>query len=275
MTDLFMKSSDLRTMYGLKESDTFDSAFSKVSLESIIFDIVAATSYALETIFDIFVREVDEKIATAVVASIAWYYRICLEYQHGDALKLNESTSEYAYEQVDESKRIVKYAACRDQGGGVSILVAGQGADGYPKALSGDVLTAFKEYVSRRKPAGILMDVHSYDPDVAQIYITVQYDPLILNPDGTLISSSSDSPVERAVNDYLAGITYGGTLNKTKLVDAVQAALGVVDVNLASILVRRADQQSFKEVAGNNYQSEGGSFRADDLKSTISYVLEI
>ena len=207
MTDQFMADPVLREKYGLAANDTFDGSFSAVSFESILFGIMAAAIYTLEAIFDAFRREIDTKIAGSVVASIPWYHKICLEYQHGDKLVLNEATSEYGYEIIDDSKRMVKFAACRDRGGGVYILVAKEGADGYPEALSNDVLTAFREYVNKRKPAGIITDVYSYNPDDITLSIRVQYDPILLNSDGSLISDPSVFPVEDAINDYLASIS--------------------------------------------------------------------
>lgn len=275
MTDQFMADPVLREKYGLAANDTFDGSFSAVSFESILFGIVAAAIYTLEAIFDAFRREIDTKIADSVVASIPWYHKICLEYQHGDNLVLNEATSEYVYELIDDSKKLVKFAACRDRGGGVYILVAKEGADGYPEALSNDVLTAFREYVNRRKPAGVITDVYSYNPDDITLSIRVQYNPILLNSDGSLIADPSVFPVEDAVNNYLASILYGGTFNRNKLIDAVQSVDGVQDLILGEVFAKASDAQSYSVVEGNNYTSVGGSFRSANLRNTISYVLEI
>lgn len=275
MTDQFMADPILREKYGLSAEDTFEGSFSAVSFESMIFGIMAAAIYVLEAIFDAFRRDVDKKIADAVVATIPWYHKICLEYQHGDAMILNESTYEYVYEVVDDSKKIIKYAACRDRGGGVYILVAGMGEDGYPKALSNDVLTAFREYVSRRKPAGVITDVFSYDPDDIKMQIRVQYDPMLINSDGSSIADPSVYPVEVAINNYLASILYGGTFNRNKLIDAVQSVEGVKDLILGEVNVKIANAQAYTTVEGNNYTSVGGSFKSAELRNTLSYVLEI
>ena len=275
MTDQFMADPILREKYGLSAEDTFEGSFSAVSFESMIFGIMAAAIYVLEAIFDAFRRDVDKKIADAVVATIPWYHKICLEYQHGDAMILNESTYEYVYEVVDDSKKIIKYAACRDRGGGVYILVAGMGEDGYPKALSNDVLTAFREYVSRRKPAGVITDVFSYDPDDIKMQIRVQYDPMLINSDGSSIADPSVYPVEVAINNYLASILYGGTFNRNKLIDAVQSVEGVKDLVLGEVNVKIANAQAYTTVEGNNYTSVGGSFKSAELRNTLSYVLEI
>lgn len=275
MTDQFMADQVIRDRYGLAEGKSFESSFSAVSLESIIFGIVATAVYVLESMFETYRAEVQRKVEAAVIASIPWYHKICLEYQHGDNLVLDTSTNEYIYPVTDLSKQIVRFASCRDYGGGIYILVAGEASDGTPKALSDDVLTAFRAYVSKRKPAGIIADVYSYDPDIISIQMTVQYDPIILNADGSLISDPGVYPVEEAINAYLNGIKYGGTFNKNKMIDAVQSAEGVIDLVLDKVLARPADVQSYNTVTGNNHRSFGGAFRSTDLKSTVSYVLEI
>ena len=242
MTDQFMADPDLREMYGLKEGDTFDGSFSAVCLERILFGIVAAAVYALEGIFETFRKDVDNKLANSVVATIPWYHKICLGYQHGDELVLDDTTSAYEYAQEDDSKKLVKYAACRDRGGGVYILAAGEGPDGYPQALTNDVLTAFKEYVRKRKPAGVITDIYSYDPDDIIINLTVQYDPMLINPDGSLIRDESVFPVEDAVNGYLKNIIYGKRF-VINLNGTFHHALGKAHIYLAIINNRISKQR--------------------------------
>jgi hypothetical protein len=169
----------------------------------------------------------------------------------------------------------VKFAACRDMGGGVYVLVSGADSSGNPVALSSDVLSAFESYLRERKPAGVLLSVNSLNPDLVRSVMTVQYDPQVLTPDGELITDPSVKPVEDAVNAYLKGIVYGGVLNKTKLVDAVQGARGVIDVVLTSVSVKPANGSSYEAVTGNNYRSVGGSFKSNNLTSGITYVVSL
>lgn len=275
MTDMFMSDATLRDIYGLGDTQDFDSAFSRVSLESIFFYIVASAVYVLETMFDRFTEEVESKISSAVLATIPWYHQICLEYQHGDSMVFDEQTQQFRYSIDDASKRIIKFAACRDIGGGIYVLVAGSDDDGSPIALSNDVLSAFEAYLRNRKPAGVLLEVHSYNPDDIKLEMKVQYDPMILSSDGSLISDPSSRPIEDAVNGYLSSIVYGGVFNKTRLVDAVQSATGVKDVVLTGASARPSGTVLFTDITGNNYQSFGGAFKAYELTKGISYVLAL
>lgn len=275
MTQQFMSDPTIVEMYGFTEGAVFEDTFSAVSLESVWFSIVASAIYVLETLFDLFRADVDKKISGAVVASIPWYHKIALEFQYGDSLVFDEATQGFVYPVVDTTKQLVKFAACRDMGGGVYVLVSGADSSGNPVALSSDVLSAFESYLRERKPAGVLLSVNSLNPDLVRSVITVQYDPQVLTPDGELITDPSVKPVEDAVNAYLKGIVYGGVLNKTKLVDAVQGARGVIDVVLTSVSVKPANGSSYEVVTGNNYRSVGGSFKSNNLTSGITYVVSL
>lgn len=275
MTQQFMNDSVIIDRYGFAAGSTFESTFSAVSLESIWFSIVAAAIYVLETLFDAFKEDVDAKIAQAVLASIPWYHKISLEFQYGDSLVFNEETQQFVYPEIDESKRIVKYAACRDLGGMVYVIASKDNGSGDPAPLSADELTAFTSYLQERKPAGVLLQAASFSPDQVQVSMTIQYDPQVLMADGRLIADPSIYPVEDAINAYLENIVYGGELNKTRLVDAVQAAAGVRDVVLSGVSVKPGSSSEFEPVVGNNYTSVGGSFVSNNLRSGITYVLSL
>ena len=67
MTDAFMADPVIREKYQLKEGDTFRSAFSLVSLENILFFIVAAAHHVVERLFEGFRSDVEKKIGRAHV----------------------------------------------------------------------------------------------------------------------------------------------------------------------------------------------------------------
>lgn len=272
ITGEFTGNGDTRNAYGLDPAKTFEEQFSKVSLESIIFYTVAVAIWGLETLFDIFKSEVDEKISKAIVASVPWYYKIAREYQHGDDMVFDDTTKQYVYPVVNNDKRVVKYAAVRDKGTSVVILASGE-TGGIPSALSSDVLTAFKRYLNKRKPAGVLISVRSMNPDTVLINATVVINPMLLNPDGSLIDGGS-FPVEVAVEGYLRDIVYGGTFNKTKLVDAIQGAAGVEDVILEACRAKTSSASGFVDITGNNYVAESGAFKTVKLKETVKYAVQ-
>ena len=270
MTNAFMADATVRERYGLSENDTFDDSFSVVSIENILFYIVAACSHVLEVLFDQIKADVDEKISRAVVASVPWYYKIAKEFQYGDALVFNEATQQYSYPKENEKKRLVKYVAVRDRGSSVEILASGE-TGGQPTVLSDDVLTAFKQYLNRVKIAGVILSVRSMPADKISVSATIRVDPLVIDKTGARIADGS-YVIEEAVNAYVRKIIYGGTFNKTKLVDAIQNVEGVQDVEL-HICKYSTDGTTYKEISGNNYTAVGGSFVSVNLRNTLSYVV--
>ena len=269
MTDAFMQDEAIREAYNLSGKTRFADCFSAVSLENLLFYIVAACHYVLESIFEKFTQDVEQKISRAVVASIPWYFDKAKAFQYGDALVLNPRTFGYEYAKVDTSKQLVKYVAVRDRGASIEMLVSAE-QDGKPTPLLDEVLTAFKHYINAIKIAGVVINVRTRKADELSIAVKVVVDPLKINRQGVDIASS-EKVVEHAIENYLADIVYGGTFNKTKLVDAIQRVDGVVDVVLGVCKYKAGDE--FKEIAGNNYTAIGGSFIAVGLDKTIEYVV--
>lgn len=270
MTDAFMQDEVIREAYDLSQDKTrFADCFSAVSLENLLFYIVAACHYVLESIFEKFTQDVEQKISRAVVASIPWYFDKAKAFQYGDALVLNPRTFGYEYAKVDTSKQRVKYVAVRDRGASIEMLVSAE-QNGKPTPLSDEVLTAFKHYINAIKIAGVVINVRTRKADELSIAVKVVVDPLKINRQGVDIASS-EKVVEHAIENYLADIVYGGTFNKTKLVDAIQRVDGVADVVLGVCKYKAGDE--YKEIAGNNYTAVGGSFIAVGLDKTIEYVV--
>lgn len=270
MTDAFMADENVRERYGLVADDAFDDCFSSVSLESVLFYIVAMCCYVLEVLFDNHKAEV-EKIATgAVVASVPWYHKMALQYQHGDGLVFDENTMSYSYKKEDNSKRVVRFVAVRDRERFVQILASGE-KDGRPTVLDDDVLEGFKAYMNRVKVAGVILSIQSLPADMIKIKAKVYVDSLVIDRSGVCIADGS-KPVVKAIDDYLIGILYGGTFNKTKLVDAIQRVEGVNDVELISCEYSSDGGASFKVLEVNGYNAVGGSFVSCGLENSLTYV---
>ena len=267
MTDAFMADATIRERYGLAVTDTFNDRFSPVSLESILFFIVAACHYVLERLFDRYREDVEDMVANVVVASVPWYYKVALAYQDGDELVFDEKTMAYRYPTISEAKQKIRYCAVRDVGTSVQILVSADN-NGDPVPVSADVLTRFKQYMNRVKVAGVILDINSYDSDNLRIKADITVDPLVIDNNGCRVADGA-YPVETAITQHLKSITYGGVFNKTRLVDAIQQVAGVLDVELKSVEYMVGGQWTV--INGNNYQGRGGNYRPVDIRQNLTY----
>lgn len=272
MTDQFMSDNTLRESYGITGEDaTWENTFSTVSLENLLMYIVAVCAYSIEVLMDGFRKEVDEQVAQNIVPTTRWYYTKARQFQLGDSLVYDEATEQYKYPTVDETKQIVQYCAVKDRGGSIQVLAAKDGG-GQPAVLSSTEKAAFTSYMNSIKVAGVILDVQSLEADSIEIQATVQVNPQVIATDGSRVSDGT-MVVEEAVKAYLAGIVYGGTFNKTKCVDAIQNVEGVLDVTLGTVKAKAAADVSYTTVTGNNYTAVAGCFIAQNLQSSISYVV--
>lgn len=271
MTDSFLQNKYLREAYGITgEYTTWEEVFSVVSIENIFIYIVAVCNYALQVMFDRFRRDVDDRIARNIVPTTRYYHTQALAFQYGDGLVYDDATQSFKYAVEDSSKKVVKYCAVMDQGNSIRMLVSGD-ESGLPTPLSNAVLTAFKSYINAIKIAGVLITIDSLKADNIKMAATIQVDPQVIDTTGTRINDGA-KPVVDAINSYLAGIVYGGTFNKTKCVDAIQAVDGVLDVTLDSVEARTSSG-NYAPVTGNNYTAYAGCFISEDLDNSITYVV--
>ena len=271
MTDRFLSDETLRQAYSIEGDATWDSSFSKVSVENMLMYVVAFVAHTLEVMMDAFRKDVDTQIAQNIVPTVRWYHTQAMAFQYGDQLVYNEEYEHFEYPESDDSKKLIKYCAVKDRGGSIQVLVSGE-TNGAPSVLSNNVLSAFKSYMNQVKVAGVILDVKSLAADGIRISATVHIDPQIITVDGTRISDGTYA-VEDAVNAYLAGIVYGGTFNKTKLVDAIQNVEGVVDVILQDVQVKSSGSTTYNQMASNNYTALSGCFKVDKLNETLEYVV--
>jgi hypothetical protein len=254
MTDAYVTDEAVRTAYGLQPGQTFQEGFAKVSIESLIFYIVAVAHATLRFLFESFKTEVENRIKAAVPGTIAWYHNLVMSWQYNE-------------------QNIIKYCSVSEQFPFLRIKVNTEGHGVI--AQESDEMVALRSYLARNKFAGTQIRLTSEPPELITIDMKVWLSAARYTSDGNLIGTD-ERPVEDAIKNYLAGILYSGTFYKSKLVDAVQAVEGVSDVELLSVKVNG------NEMTGATYQSQTGAFRADfengesqeqQIKQGIEYVL--
>lgn len=258
MTDAVLDNDTLRTAFGLNQNQEWSAQVSSVSILNLIIYIVAVAHHTMEWIFDQFSRQVEDRIAAAMPGTVTWYWNRAMEFQDDDEASVYFSTHGQ-YETVDETKRIIRFAAVIEEYNMIKVKVSRE--DYAP--LSDVQLDRFTAYMNRLKFAGVHLSTSSIQSDDLNLIVRVWCDKLIM-PTG------DDAAIASAVSDYLNSIVYGGVFNKTRLIDHLQKVPGITDAVVDSCVFTAYDGAgTVTDLEGQNYKSIAGHI---DLKSlTVNY----
>jgi hypothetical protein len=238
MTTSFMADTTIQGLYGFLATDTFDATFSKVSIESILFYIVAFAIWTVEKLFDTHASEMATLIDTKKAHRPKWYRDKALAFQFGRALIEDTDT----YDVIVDSEMVVKYAACPEYQGRLYIKVAAGSTDKQP--LTAEQVTALTAYLGEIKDGGVVIELVNEKADHYALEMDVYYDPMVLMADGRRLDTG-ESTVSDTIKDFVQNqIPFNGEYRNMSLVDVLQAVDGVVipELKLA------------KSVTDSNYQ---------------------
>jgi len=251
---------------------------SATSIWNSIFDVMSLSIKTHEDLWDIAKDEIEERGAEIQPGILPWYAAESLEFQYGYDLVFNRTTKLIGYEVIDTTSQIVNLAASDLINGQVTIRVA-QVVSGVAEKLDAAELTSFTEYWVKKRIAGTAISIISDDPDLMKCYLSVKYNPLILDNTGTLISDGVTKPIEDAIDEFLQSFqadNFAGDMRVMKLIDAVQSATGVINV-YASAIEAKKDGGTYEDVlakAEQTYSSYAGYLKIDTgfpLSTTITY----
>ncbi|MNS21774.1 hypothetical protein D3C72_535440 [compost metagenome] len=239
LTSAFIVRPEIKSLYNLDPSLTFEQQFSATSFESVLFDVIANAVWILESLFDYHKKEVDSIVAQKRGPYIPFYIQAAKDFQYGYSLP--DGKLEYDNTGLDEaailaSKR-VKYAAATGVSKGVRVKVAAED-NGDLVPLDSPVLEAFKHYMERVTPPGINLYLVNEPADLLQLDLTIYYDPLVINASGQRIDGTDNSSVENAINTFLKNQPFDGLFVLARLVDALQQVPGVEIPSLNSAQVK-------------------------------------
>jgi len=241
---------------------------SKVAVWRLIMWIMAVSIWIHEQLFEEHKVDVEARAAEIIPGTVRWYRDQALLYQHGDDLTWDGD--KYVYDPIDSASKIITRASAQEVGGQVRVKVA-KGST--PEALSTPEKDAFTAYMNLIKFAGTDLAVISKDADYLNIELDLYYDPLVLDADGQSLAESGIYPVEDAINTYIANLPFNGFLVRNELIDAIQAAEGVVDVKITTL------QAKFGALAYSDidvkYQPDAGYLQIDPaltLADQITYT---
>jgi len=229
MTTAYMADETVAARYGFTVGAAFEDVFSKVSLESIVFYVVAAAMWMLESLFDLHKKEVSDLLDTKKPHRLKWYRDKAMAFQLGRSLELDADT----YAEVVDSEKVVKYASAVEYQGRLYIKVAKGSGDKQP--LSTTEQTALTAYFLDIKDAGVVLEVVNLPADHMQLSMDIYYDPMVFAPSGLRLDTGEDA-VRTAIRSYLQNLPFNGEYRNAALIDALQALDGVVIPELRQAL---------------------------------------
>jgi hypothetical protein len=195
------------------EPDLAGLSSSQVAEWVAIRNVVAAQHTTLRDYFTSYKLELEQKASEAIPGTARWYADRAVEFQYGDSLQVVDG--KVVYPVIDESARVVKYAAITEGLSGTVVIKVAKGNDVLEK-LSNDELVAFTAYIRDIKFAGTKTNIISTDADLIRLNATIYYD-------GKRVLSEVKAAVEAAINEHLRTVFFDGIFNRNILRDAIES----------------------------------------------------
>ncbi|MGJ5643197.1 nucleotidyltransferase [Formosa sp. S-31] len=279
MTSSFMGNASLANAYGFALGANFNDEFSLVSVENILFEIVAYAVFLHELIFDNHKKEVDNALYNQKSGRLPWYRSKALAFQYGFDLLTDsdEFDNDGATDEQIETSKIIKYAAVNesDDESRVIIKIAGE-TDEELAPITDQQRESFGAYFNEIRYAGVKLTIINYLPDLLFPNLTIYRDPLVLDANGGSILYPGTYPVKDAIEEYMRELPFDGAFVLAHFVDKLQQVDGVL------IPVVNSMESSWIDPFVNDYGQpvgiavkqipESGYFKVDNYDS-ITYVV--
>jgi hypothetical protein len=258
----FVAESELANTYGLDQAKTFDEQFSRVSIETLMIYIVGLAIWTLEKIVDAFSIEVDSRIEAAYITSLRWYHAAALAYQAGDVLTYNPLTYKVGYALIDETKKILKFAAVKEvipTSSSERTILQIKVSKANKQALTAEELAPFKSYMQCVGAAGMAYEITSGVPVAVAFNLSIVRDPLLL---GDTVAGRAS--IASAISTYLDNLDYGGEISTSGVITAVMGVAGVKDMRYNHAIITAANVDDVR------IDSVTGAFILDNVNMVIT-----
>lgn len=266
MTDVFITNDTIKALYGLDPKKNFEDQFSKVSLESILFYVVAVSVWTLEKLFDRHRQECEDLINELKPHTLRWYANKAKAFQFGKSLI--PDTDQYdntglTDEQIRE-QQVVKYSAVTEKAAIVYVKVA-TGSEGARTPLSPEQETALAAYFLEVKDAGVKLKIVNEPADEFNIDIDVYYDPQVFDA-GLNRLDGRGRTIHDTIASFVENLPFNGEYRNSALVNALTELDGVVLVELKQASIN-GQPINAKRVP------ESGYFRVDKDSLNINAIV--
>ena len=237
MTQAFMQNEEAAKLWGFTVGDKWSTVMGRMSVENVLFYIVAVCCYVVEMLMTTHKSEVEAMVATRMPHTAKWYRDKTLAYLYGK--DLIDGTDEYDTEgmgaETIEKLKVVKHAvAVEDMKSGVLVIkVAGEDGDGKRKPLTPDQCEHLKTYLGEVKDAGVRIEVINAEPSGFALEADVYYNAL-------LDSDEVKEECKNVIKSYIENLEFNGILSRNGIEDVLRGVAGVEIVQLGGIEVHNS-----------------------------------
>ena len=265
MTADFMRNSDVARAYGFETGAAFSSHFSKVSVESLLFYIVACATWVLENLFDRHKKDVEERIEAITPHRPKWYRDKVLGFMKDKTLV--PDTDHYDTEGMNdgdiEAAHVVKYAAATENADAsiLTIKVAGD-AEGKRQPLDTDTEGQLAAYIAEIKDDGVRVNLVNKTPDAFNCEADIYFDAMLL-------SENVETACREAITAYIENLPFNGEYTNMALVDCLQAVDGVRIVELRGSETMVSGEGTPTKINAR-YTPASGYFKAGNIKLNMT-----
>ena len=260
MTTDLMRNPDVARAYGFETGAAFSSHFSKVSVESLLFYIVACAVWVLENLFDQHRRDVEQRIEAIIPHRPKWYRDKVLDFMKNKTLV--PDTDHYDTEGMSdgdiEAARVVQYAAASESADAsiLTIKVAGD-AEGKRQPLDTDTEGQLAAYIAEIKDAGVRVNLVNQTADVFHCEVDVYYDAMLL-------PEAVETQCRDTIRNYIENLPFNGEYSNMALVDELQKVEGVRIVEMSGATTEVAGESTPTEINAR-FTPAAGYFSAGNI----------
>lgn len=275
IAETFISQDAIRAGYGLQSKQPFEKVFSPVSVESLMFYVVASCVWLVEKMFDNHKEEIDARIEALRPHTLRWYVSKTLAYMKDkDLVMTNGVVSADYYDTTGmtdaeiEKAQVVKYAVATEDNTHVTIKVATRGNNGQPTPLEERDLAGLKYYLSQIKDAGVAVRVRNDPADDMRVELLVLYDPAVLTvetkgaPDANgyseiKLTKDGTDVIKAAVSDVISHLPFNGEYRNSDLMAALQSIEGVRVADIVNVEVAVGGSGAYNKVLGYRRPDSG------------------
>lgn len=219
----FMQNESAAASFDFPVGANFTTYFSKVSIVSILFYVVACAVWVLENLLDLHKQEVNTRIEEILPHRPKWYRDKVLAFMKD--MPLISDTDRYDTDGMSEDEiaaaRFVKHAVAMENRDAsiLTIKVAGE-AGGKRCRLDDDTESQLAAYIGEIKDAGVRINLVNIAPDIFNCEIDIYYNPMLL-------PENIEQSCRDAIQKYIENLPFNGEYTNMELVDTLQKVEGV------------------------------------------------